>query len=224
MSTMNLSTRIGAATAASLMALSIAGCGERNDTTAAKSTAPVAAPGYTPAAAGSGAGGNVASAAVMSRDAGSDPDLLKALPASKHTLIEAIQTIEKAGEAPTAAKFEYEDGALHLAVYSSAKGTKTDAEHNVLKEHKGDPVQAAWAPKVETFGDVEHVSRAAEYHTLMELSPHSVLDIATKAQAEGVPLWVIPYVAGGQPVFEVGVLKGGQVSRLQYGLMDGERR
>ena len=219
MSSANLTNRMAAATAASLIAITLAGCGDRDKAAAPTATAPAAAPveGYA-------AGGNATSVAARTRDAGSDADLLKALPASKHTLIEAIQAIEKAGEAPTAAKFEYEDGALHLAVYSSAKGTKTDAEHNVLKEHKGDPLQAAWTPKVETFADVEHVSRAAEYHTLMELSPRSLLDIATKAQAEGVPVWVIPYVSNGRPAFDVGVLKGGQLIQVQYGVLDGEKK
>jgi hypothetical protein len=223
MSRANLSIRMATATAASLIAITLAGCGDRTKTAAANATAPVAAPvdGY---AAGGPGGGTATSVAAMTRDAGGDAELLKALPASKHTLVDAIQAVEKAGEAPTAAKFEYEDGALHLAVYSSAKGAKTDAEHNVLKEHKGDPVQAAWSPKVETFADVEHVSRAAEYHTLMELSPRSLLDIATKAQTEGQPIWVIPYVSNGRPAFDVGLLKGGRLVQVQYGVLDGEKK
>ncbi len=224
MSRANLLNRIGAAAATGLIAVTLAGCGDRDKATSANANAPVAAPADGYAAGGPGAGGTLTNAAAMTRDAGSDPELLKSLATSKHTLIEAIQAIEKAGEAPTAAKFEYEDGALHLAVYSSAEGTKTDAEHNVLKEHKGDPLQMAWTPKVETFADVEHVSRAAENHTLMELSPRSLLDIATKAQAEGVPVWVIPYVSNGRPAFDVGVLKGGQLIQVQYGVLDGEKK
>lgn len=152
-----------------------------------------------------------------------DANLLKNMPASRHSLIQAIQQIEKAGETPTAAKFEYEDGALHLAVYASAKGKKVDAEHNVLKEHKGSPLTVAWMPKVEVFKDVEHVSRAAEYHTLMELSPYSLLDIAAKARAEGTPVWVTPYVMAGKAVFEVGVQKNGQLTRVYYGVYDGKK-
>lgn len=224
MSSANLPIRISTVAAASLIAITLASCGDRDKTVAANASAPVAASADGYAAGGPGAGGTPAGVAAMTRDAGSDAELLKTLPASKHTLVEAIQAIEKAGEAPTAAKFEYEDGALHLAVYSSAKGTKTDAEHNVLKEHKGDPLQAAWTPKVETFADVEHVSRAAEYHTLMELSPRSLLNIATKAQAEGVPVWVIPYVSNGQAAFDVGVLKQGRLTQVQYGVMTGEKK
>lgn len=150
-------------------------------------------------------------------------DLMRTLPGSRHTLTEAIERIVKAGELPTAAKFEYQDGALHLAVYASAKGKKLDAEHNVLKEHKGSPLDVVWKPKVEVFEDVAHVSRAAEYHTLMEISPYSLLDIATKARAEGTPVWVVPYVVGGRPVFEVGIQKNGQLTRVRYGLLDGKK-
>ncbi len=151
------------------------------------------------------------------------PELAKTLPASKHTLVEAIQQIAKSGETPTAAKFEYEDGALHLAVYASAKGLKLDAEHNVLKEHKGNPLDASWKPGVEIFKDVEHVSRAAEYHALMELSPYSLLEIATKARALGTPIWVTPYASGGKGFFEVGIFKNGTVSTVKYGLLDGKQ-
>lgn len=158
--------------------------------------------------------------------AGSDEaNLLKTLPASKHKLLDAIQQVSKGGETPTAAKFEYEDGDIHLAVYSSSKGTKMDAEHNVLKEHKGDPKQVAWKPEVEVFKDAEHISRAAEYHTLMEISPSSIADIAMKAQSEGDQVvWVIPMVAAGKPVFDVGVVKGGKLSHVQFGLLDGKQK
>ena len=149
--------------------------------------------------------------------------LLKTLGSSKHTLIDAIDKITKAGETPTAAKFEYEEGALHLAVYASAKGLKSDAEHNILKEHKGNPASDTWTPAVEVFKDVEHVSRAAEYHTLMELSSFSLRDIAVKARSEGTPVWVVPYVYAGKPVFDVGVQKGGQLVRVRYNMLDGKK-
>ncbi len=155
----------------------------------------------------------------------SEPELLKSLPASKHTLVQAIQQVAKTGEVPTAAKFEYEDGALHLAVYASAKGLKADAEHNVLKEFNGDPKQAPWKPETEVFKDVEHVSRAAEYHALMEISHVSLADIATKAQAEGeTVVWVIPMVVAGAPIYEVGVVKSGKLQRVRYGLLDGNKK
>ena len=152
-----------------------------------------------------------------------DANLLKNMPASRHSLVQAIQQIEKAGETPTAAKFEYEDGALHLAVYSSSKGVKLDAEHNVLKEFKGNPKQAAWSPKTEVFKDVEHISRAAEYHTLMEISPSPLREIALKAGSAGTVLWVIPKVANGKPVFDVGVLASGKLQHLEFGLLDGKK-
>ena len=158
--------------------------------------------------------------------AGSDEaNLLKTLPASKHKLLDAIQQVSKGGETPTAAKFEYEDGDIHLAVYSSSKGTKMDAEHNVLKEHKGDPKQVAWKPEVEVFKDAEHISRAAEYHTLMEISPSSIADIAMKAQSQGDQVVsVIPIVAAGKPVFDVVVVKAGKLSHVQFGLLDGKQK
>jgi hypothetical protein len=215
---------ISMAATVGLMTLALAGCQKVADNTqaAANAVAPTAsAPDPTTVDSYASNAGQPGAAAG---EAEADRDLLRTIGGTKHTLIQALQQIEQSGETPTAAKFEYEDGALHLAVYSSAKGTKTDAEHNVLKEHKGDPLKPAWQPGVEVFKDVEHVSRAAEYHTLMELSPYSLANIASKAGSEGAPLWVIPKMAAGKPIFEVAVLKDGQLSRLQYGLMDGEKK
>ena len=151
-------------------------------------------------------------------------DLIKAMAGAKVTLAQGIQQSAKGTESPTVAKFEYEDGKLHLSVYVSEKGLKADAEHNVLKEYGGDATQAAWKPDAEVFDDAEHIARAAEYHALMELSPASLLDIAKKAEAEGEKvLWVQPRVADGKAIFDVGVLKAGQIVKVRYGLSDGKK-
>ena len=150
--------------------------------------------------------------------------LVKAMAGAKLTLAQGIQQVAKGTEAATVAKFEYEDGVLHLSVYTSAKGVKTDADQNVLKEYGGDATQAAWKAEVEVFDDVKHVARAAEYHALMAISPSSLLDIAKKAEAEGDKvLWVQPRIVDAKPIFDVGVMKGTQLIKVRYGLLDGKK-
>src|SRR5207245_1174454 len=111
--------------------------------------------------------------------------LLKALPASKHTLAAGIkQAAAKAPEVPISAKFELEEGKLSLSVYTAEKGLATDAEHNVLKELAGSPEATVWNPEVEVFKDPEHLKRAAEQLTLMTLSQMPLLDVIAKAQKQ----------------------------------------
>jgi hypothetical protein len=113
-----------------------------------------------------------------------DEALLKALPASKHTLAEGIQQVSKGSETAISAKFEVEDGKLSLSVYTAGKGLGVPAEKNLLQEYAGSPEAAAWKPEVEVFKDVEHVARSSEQLTLMSLGSTSLADVAKKAEKD----------------------------------------
>jgi hypothetical protein len=150
--------------------------------------------------------------------------ILKALPASKHTLAEGIAQSARAPEAAISAKFEVEDGKLSLSVYTVGKGLATPAEHNVLKELAGSPEAAKWTPEVEIFKDVEHVSRSAEQLTLMALSQTSLLDVIKKAQQDqpGTVFSITPVLKNRGPLFVVLVAANGRAVELDYNLR-GER-
>ena len=45
------------------------------------------------------------------------------------------------------AKYEMEDGKLHLSVYTSAKGFDAAAEDNSFNEYGGEATAATWSPK-----------------------------------------------------------------------------
>jgi len=172
------------------------------------------------------AGGSLAAgAARAAEDYGGDREaLLATFPQAKHSLADAIRQVTQGGEAATVAKFEYEDGALHLSVYTSANGLGVDAEHNQFKEYKGDPMQGDWRPETEVFDDFTHIARAAAYHTLMSMTRLSLLDIIDKAQssAAGKALWVRPVVVDGRPVFDVAVEQYGELVNLRYDLVSGQ--
>lgn len=94
---------------------------------------------------------------------GDPAKLAGALKQSKLTLADGIRQAGRNGAAVISAKFEFDDaGKLSLSVYAAQKGTATAPEGNVLEELSGSPEQAAWAPQVEVFKDVEHVARSSE--------------------------------------------------------------
>jgi len=58
-------------------------------------------------------------------------ETVKRLPASKHSLVDAIRQAEKTSGTPILVEFE--DGKLWLSVYTAKDGKMPDAEHNILK-------------------------------------------------------------------------------------------
>src|SRR5258708_17846159 len=100
---------------------------------------------------------------------GADQALLRAISGAKITLAQGIAQVAKGNEVPTEAKYEMEDGKLHLSVYTSAKGFDTAAEDNSFNEYGGEATASAWAPKKEVFADLKHISRSPPYHTLLSM-------------------------------------------------------
>lgn len=152
--------------------------------------------------------------------------LLKALPGSKVSLLEALRQAGKGGEAAISAKFEFDDNhRLSLSVYTAEKGVKVDAEHNVLKEFSGSPEATAWAPESEVFKDIPHVARASEHLTLMSVSHFSLPDIVAMAQKrhKGTVFSVTPAVLGKHPVAVVLIADKGKVVELDIDMATGQR-
>jgi len=150
--------------------------------------------------------------------------LLKALPNSKHTLLEGIQQVSKAPATPISAKFEFEDGKLSLSVYVAGKGLDVDAEHNVLQEHAGSPEAAAWKPEVEVFEDTQHVARSAQQLTLMALAGASLADVVQKAgkAQTGTIYSITPVLRGRKAQFVVLAAQDGHTVEFAYDLLTAE--
>lgn len=165
----------------------------------------------------------VVALSVSARSPAADEALLKALPASKHTLAEGIQQISKGSEAAISAKFEVEDGKLSLSVYTAGKGLGVPAEKNVLQEYAGSPEAAAWKPEAEVFKDVEHVARSSEQLTLMSLGSTSLADIAKKAEKDhpGTVYSVTPVIRDRKAAVVVLVADKEKSVELLYDLSTG---
>lgn len=149
--------------------------------------------------------------------------LLEALARAKVTLAAGIKQAAQSPAEAISAKFEMDErGQLSLSVYTAAKGLTADAEHNVLQELSGGPEGQAWKPEVETFKDVEHVARASEQLTLMQLTRVSLASIVSKAARGGGTVFsVTPLVRHGKPVFAVLVADRGRVRELSFDLVTG---
>ncbi len=165
----------------------------------------------------------VVALSVSARSPAGDEALLKALPASKHTLAEGIQQLSKGSEAAISAKFEVEDGKLSLSVYTAGKGLGVPAEKNVLQEYAGSPEAAAWKPDVEVFKDVEHVARSSEQLTLMSLGSTSLADVAKKAEKDhpGTVYSVTPVIRDRRAAVVVLVADKEKSVELLYDLSTG---
>ncbi len=177
----------------------IAGCAG-SEPPAAAPTAPPAPPtgAATPAAALTPAAPSTAPGAT---------DLTGQLKASKLTLLEGIQKVEKDNGPAISAKFELEEGKLMLSIYTAKAGLEKDAEHNVLLELGGDATAAQWQPKREVFEDKEHITRAATQLTLIRRAKTTLPQVIAKASAKqpGTVYSVTPVARGKKPVFDVQV-------------------
>ena len=138
---------------------------------------------------------------------GDETAVVAKLKASKHTLLEGIQSVQKDNGVAISAKLEVEDGKLFLSVYTAKAGLTPDAEHNVLMELKGDATAARWEPKAEVFEDKPHLARSAMHLTAMQTTPltlEGVIKVAA-AKKKGTVYSVIPAIRDGKTVFDVRV-------------------
>jgi len=151
-----------------------------------------------------------------------DQALLRAIGGAKISLAQGITQVAKGTEVPTEAKYEMEDGKLHLSVYTSAKGFDTAAEDNSFSEYGGEATAATWAPKKEVFEDLKHIARSAQYHTLLSMTKVTIPAIIQKAAAQATVFSVKEKVRNGKPVFEVMTAQGNTAKTNYYDLITGE--
>lgn len=148
--------------------------------------------------------------------------VMAALSKTTHTLTDGIAQVAIGTEVPIEAKFEVEDGALQLSVYTAALGLDLLPEANSFKEYKGTATEAAWVPETEVFEDFEHIARSASYATLLAMTDVTIPEIIAAASENGATvISVKPMVVDGRPVFEVFSVRGSDVVEASYDLLTG---
>ena len=127
--------------------------------------------------------------------------LAKALPEASVSLDQGLKASEREGK-PISGKYELEDGALQLSVYTM----KGDQFSEVIVDHKTGVIK-----KAETITDPDDLKNAKEQSEAManaKLSLEKAVADATAANASYRPVSVVPTQDGGKPVANITLMKG----------------
>ena len=146
------------------------------------------------------AGGAAGFRVLSASDLDESSELLSMLPAARLSLAAGIEQAASDG-LPISAKFELSEegaGPISLSVYTARGGKEAIPEENELTELFGDPTGSSWSPEAEVFEDMEHIARASQHLTLMQITSAS-LDSAVRAAGElGTVYGIYPAVYAGQ--------------------------
>jgi hypothetical protein len=158
---------------------------------------------------------------LSATDADESADLIAMLPSARVSLASGFQQAASDGYV-ISGKFELSDegtGPISLSVYTARGGKDVIPEENELAELAGDPTGSTWSPEAEVFEDMEHVARASQHLTLMQITSATLDSVARAAGELGTVYAVYPAVYAGQPVFDVRVAgDDGTVSQVRLAL------
>jgi hypothetical protein len=156
----------------------------------------------------------LAVAALASRAESSEDKagaLAKALPQASVSLAQGLKTSESAGT-PISGKFEMEDGALQLSVYTA----KADKFSEIIVDYKSGVIK-----KTEAITDAGDLKEAAEQSAALgkgKISLDKAVQAAVAANAGYVAVSIVPELTGGHPVSDITLIKGEDVKKVQQKL------
>ena len=133
--------------------------------------------------------------------------LAQALSDASVSLEQGIKASEAEGK-PISGKYEVEDGALQLSVYTM----KADGFAEVIVDHKSGSIK-----KSEAITDPDDLKDAKEQGEAMKkakLPLGEAVASAVKANAGFRAVSAVPRLDGGQPVASVTLIKGEEVKKL----------
>ena len=144
---------------------------------------------------------------------GSSPAALaKALPEAKLSLERGLKASEREGR-PISGKYEIEDGALQLSVYT-VKGSNEFEE--VIVDHKSGAVKKA--EKITDADDLKEAKEQSQAMAKAKVSLEKAVDGAAKANSGYRAVSVTPTLKAGKPVAEVTLMKGAEVKKVTENL------
>ena len=152
--------------------------------------------------------------ASFSRSFAGDHDpksIIPLLKTSKVSLLDGIAFAEKTSGVVTSAKYEVENGALMLSVYTVPEGLGGEPETATLTE---------------VFADKEHIARASVHMTLFKLSKANIKQVIALAlrRVPGTPIDIRnPRVANHRAVAEVVIAcPSGKATTVAVDLLNGQ--
>ncbi|HME20409.1 MAG TPA: hypothetical protein VKI44_03460 [Acetobacteraceae bacterium] len=137
--------------------------------------------------------------------------LAKALPEASVPLHQGFVASEREGK-PISGKYELEDGALQLSVYTARDGKFIE----VVVDHKSGAIK-----KAETITDADDLKHAKDQNEAMAVAKVS-LSSATMAAASAntgyIAVQAIPTIKNGHPVAEIKLMKSEATKEVEQKL------
>jgi len=151
--------------------------------------------------------GILAAVALSSRAEDNPGALAKALPEASVSLDRGLKVSEREGK-PISGKYEIEDGALQLSVYTMKAGQFSE----VIVDHKTGAIK-----KTEKITDADDLKNAKEQSQAMakaKVSLNKALEDATKANSGYRAVSATPTLDAGKPVANITLMKGEDVKKV----------
>jgi hypothetical protein len=150
----------------------------------------------------------ILAAVALSSSAEDNPGALaKALPEATVSLDQGLKASEREGK-PISGKYEIEDGALQLSVYTMKGGQFSE----VIVDHKTDAIK-----KAEKITDADDLKNAKEQGQAMDKAKASLVKTvadATKANSGYRAVSAVPILDAGKPVANITLMKGEDVKKV----------
>jgi hypothetical protein len=162
--------------------------------------------------AGLAMAGTLAAAGLLAwaqedEDEANPAGLAKVLPEASVSLEQGLKAGEREGK-PISGKYEIEDGALQLSVYT-AKGNQFE---EVIVDHKSGAITKA--EPITEGGDLKDAQAQGQAMAQAKRPLDQAVEEAAKANGGFRPVRVIPSLKGGHPVAEVTLMQGDDVKQV----------
>jgi len=133
--------------------------------------------------------------------------LAKALGEASVSLDQGLKASESEGK-PISGKYELEDGALQLSVYT----TKGDQFSEVIVDYKTGAIKKA--EKITDPDDLKDAKEQSEAMANARLSLEKAVADATQANSGYSAVSVVPTLDGGKPVANITLMKGEDTKKV----------
>jgi hypothetical protein len=151
--------------------------------------------------------GILAAVALPSRAEDNPGALAKALPEASVSLDQGLKASEREGK-PISGKFELEDGALQLSVYTIRAGEFSE----VIVDHKTGGITKA--EKITDADDLKNAKEQSQAMAKAKLTLDEAVETATKANSGYRAVSAMPTLDSGKPVANITLMKGEDVKKI----------
>jgi hypothetical protein len=151
--------------------------------------------------------GILAAAALPARAEDNPGALARALSEATVSLDQGLKASEREGK-PISGKYEIEDGALQLSVYTMKGGQFSE----VIVDHKTGAIKKA--EKITDANDLKNAKEQSEAMAKAKVVLDKAVEAATKVNSGYRAVSAMPTLDAGKPVADITLMKGEQVKKV----------